>query len=316
LDRTLRSAQGQRGIAFEVIVVDDGSSKGTGRVVTTLGDDRVRIVRTERPSGAALARNLGAAEATGRWLAFLDDDDLWSPDKLAQQVEALSTSGSSWAYSGAVFINQKGQIRGGAPPPGPEEVTSLLPRYNPIPAAASNVIVAADVIAEAGGFDPDLLHMADWDLWIRIATGWGPPACVPAPAVAYRLHGGNFSVRPGSVRREIGEMQRRYPTVDSGRIFRHMGSLAIGSGRWSDGLRLLWTAALQGPTSSAIGELMRDGRLVLGTAMNAASRRLGRDPARAELRRHDRLVRADPNRAYKDEARTWLSDVTRVEDLL
>jgi glycosyltransferase involved in cell wall biosynthesis len=313
LMRALRSVQGQRDSEFEVIVVDDHSTDDTGRVAAALGDDRIRVVRSERPSGAAVARNLGSERATGRWIAFLDDDDLWAPDKLSQQVEALLGSGRSWAYSGAVFINSAGKIRGGAPPPSPDEVIALLPRHNPIPAAASNIIVATDVVAEVGGFDVGLMHMTDWDLWLRIAARWGPPACVRAPSVAYRLHVGNFSIRSEGVREEVGMMKLRHPTLDSTRIYRHMSSLAIGSGQWGEGLRLLWTG-LRGPDPYALSEVLQDGRLLLKTAATAAGRRLGLDPGRGESRRHDRLARSDPNRAYKDEASAWLDDLIARED--
>lgn len=306
--RALRSVQGQRDTEFEVIVVDDHSADDTGQIVAALGDDRVRVLRTERPSGAAVARNLGAEEATGKWIAFLDDDDLWAPDKLAQQVEALLSSGRSWAYSGAVVINGAGRIRGGAPPPSPDDVITLLPGYNPIPAAASNTIVATDVVAAVGGFDARLMHMTDWDLWLRIAAGWGRPACVQAPSVAYRLHHGNFSVRPKGIQREVAVMTMRYPTVDSTRIYRHMSRLAIGSGRWTDGLLLLWTA-LRSSDPYALRDVVDDGSLLLKTAANVASRRLGRDLGRRKSRRHDRLARSDPNRAYKDKASAWLDDL-------
>jgi len=308
LTRSLRSVQAQRGTSFEVIVVDDCSSDETGEVIASLSDDRIRVLRTERPGGAAVARNLGIGEAAGRWIAFLDDDDLWAPDKLAKQLEAMSRSGRLWAYSGAVFINPAGRIRGGAPPPSPDEVIALLPRYNPIPAAASNVIVAAEAIEETGGFDPSLIHMTDWDLWLRIAARWGPPVCAPAPSVAYRLHGGNFSARPAGIRNEVTAMKLRHPTVDSTRIYRHMSGLAIGSGRWVDGLSLLWSAVRE-PDRYGLDEIKQDGRKLLKTAVNVAGRRMGRDLDRVDRRRHDRLVKADPNRSYKNEARAWLDNI-------
>jgi len=308
LTRALRSVQAQHGTSFEVIVVDDCSIDETSEVIASLGDDRIRVLRTEQPGGAAVARNVGIGEAAGRWIAFLDDDDLWAPDKLAKQLEAMSGSGRLWAYSGAVFINPAGRIRGGAPPPSPEEVIALLPHYNPIPAAASNVIVSAKVIAETGGFDPSLIHMTDWDLWLRIAARLGPPACAPAPTVAYHLHGGNFSAQPAGIRKEVAAMKLRHPTVDSTRIYRHMSGLAIGSGRWAVGLRLLWTA-VRGSDRYGLDEIRQDGRKLLKTAANVAGRRMGRDLDRVDRRRHDRLVQADPNRSYKNEARAWLDDI-------
>jgi glycosyltransferase involved in cell wall biosynthesis len=108
LRQTLGSILGQRGVDFEVIVVDDGSSDDTAAAVAGLGDPRVRLVRHGRPLGVAAARNRGIAEAAGAWLAFCDDDDLWAPDKLARQLQAATQTGANWVYTGEVHIDADG----------------------------------------------------------------------------------------------------------------------------------------------------------------------------------------------------------------
>ena len=90
LSRTLASALAQRGVEMRVIVVDDGSRDETAAMLARVGDPRLTILRHEQARGVSAARNAGIAAATGEWVAFLDDDDLWSPTKLAEQVSAAT----------------------------------------------------------------------------------------------------------------------------------------------------------------------------------------------------------------------------------
>jgi hypothetical protein len=90
-------------------------------------------------------------------------------------------------YAGAVEIDDRGGILGGSPPPTPAALVSELKRMNPMPAGSSNVVVTTETFRSLGGFDERFRHLADWDLWLRLA-GTGLPASVPEPFVAYRLH--------------------------------------------------------------------------------------------------------------------------------
>src|SRR5262245_25673454 len=104
LPTTLRSALGQRGVDLELLIVDDASDDDTAAAAQALGDGRIRVIRLDKPSGVSAARNRGAAAAQGEWLAFLDDDDLWAPDKLARQLDAARESGRDWGYTGGVVF--------------------------------------------------------------------------------------------------------------------------------------------------------------------------------------------------------------------
>ena len=88
LAETLESLSAQTLADHEVIVVDDGSSDGTAERVGRLGDPKVRVQRLVRSAGVSSARNAGIQIARGTWLAFLDDDDVWSPHKLREQIAA------------------------------------------------------------------------------------------------------------------------------------------------------------------------------------------------------------------------------------
>ena len=97
LAATLDSVLAQRDVQVEVVVVDDGSRDGTADWLRSLDDPRVRVLRNETAIGTGAARNRGLHEVTADLVAFVDDDDLWAPDKLARQVAAIeATPGAGW----------------------------------------------------------------------------------------------------------------------------------------------------------------------------------------------------------------------------
>jgi glycosyltransferase involved in cell wall biosynthesis len=171
-------------------VVDDGSTDDTAASLARKHEERLRVLRNDTPQGVSAARNRGISHARSRWIAFLDDDDLWAPDKLAAQLHAVQTTGRRWVYAGDVNIDSDLRVLSGAPPPDPDTVVRSLDRYNAVPAGASNVMVSSEELERVGTFDPALRRTEDWDLWIRLARN-GPPAWVARPLVAYHFHARN-----------------------------------------------------------------------------------------------------------------------------
>jgi len=135
LRRTLRSILAQHLTDLEVVLVDDGSTDETPQI-TNGADPRIVVIRNQEPGGVSAARNRGIAAARGEWIAFCDDDDLWSPDKLSRQLMAAERTGAGWVYSGDVNIDDKLHVLSGGPPNDPQDVMALLPRWNPIPPVA------------------------------------------------------------------------------------------------------------------------------------------------------------------------------------
>ena len=166
---TLESALAQTLKDTEVIVIDDGSKDGTARVVQTF--PTVRYVR-QTNGGVSTARNHGAALAQGQFLAFLDSDDIWHPDKLRQQVQALEQHPDSVFYRTA-FTHQhddEERIRSGAErQDAPHRVTpDLLPSFLHPYFATSTVMVRKSAFDEAGGFDASLRIAEDVDFYLRV----------------------------------------------------------------------------------------------------------------------------------------------------
>jgi glycosyltransferase involved in cell wall biosynthesis len=260
---TLRSILSQRGVHLEVIVVDDGSSDGTGAMVDSMDDARLRLIRHERATGVSSARNDGVAAARGTWIAFCDDDDLWAADKLVRQCGAAAQVDSLWAYGGSVRIDTANAIISGDPPPAPEVLVGRLPFANLMPGGSSNAIVRADALADVGGWDTSLINLADWDLWIRLAR-LGPPACVVAPLVAYRIHHGNRSADTALILREARLLGERHGnTVDYGALHHYLAWVCLRSGRRLPALRHFVQAAAGG----RLGEVSRNLGPLLGARL-------------------------------------------------
>jgi len=263
LSRTLRSALRQERVDFEVIVVDEASNDDTPALLSALGDHRVRVLRHEFPRGLSAARNHGAEHARAEWLAFLDDDDLWAPDKLFRQVSAASEAGRDWAYTGSVNI-ENGRIVRSAPAPSEEEVVAALPRFPVLPGGGSNVIVRRKTFTQVGPFDTRLdCGGEDWELWIRLAKhGW--PAGVREPLMAKRIHSSNMFGETDRIVRATTVIQTLHDTpIDWGRMYQWLAERYLRQGRWLTALNMSTKAAAYGQVAGAAAMLLPHVRLRL-----------------------------------------------------
>ncbi len=200
IGETIESILNQTIPPTEVIVIDDGSLDGTAGVVRSFGA-RLKYERQEN-AGASAARNHGIALAKGEYIAFLDADDLWLPQKLEKQIALLERNPDlRWVYSDA-FIFADGQ---------PESTTRvgrhlklwsgnvfeplLLGNFIPSPTPVIHRAVFAQLNAFA-----QLTQCEDWEMWLRIAQYY-PLGVVPEPLARYRLSKVSKSHSCGSTRR-------------------------------------------------------------------------------------------------------------------
>lgn len=168
--RALESILTQTFRDFEIIVIDDGSADNLRAAVAQFEDSRIRCVSLPHRRGAAAARNAGITVSRGEWIAFLDSDDEWLPQKLERQVAALEQPGFDAAYSACLRqpgdappeVRPKGSLAGG------DVLDAFLARRHPI--TPSVVIVRRTALKRAAGFDEALPSAEDIDLWLRLAS--------------------------------------------------------------------------------------------------------------------------------------------------
>ena len=190
----LPGALAQQDVRHEVIVVDDGSTDETPARLRELGDERLRVIFHAQPAGVAVARNAGIASAQSEWVAFLDDDDLWSPSKLRQQLDRLQATRATFVYSDIVVVDEHDRLQHSHVAPEPDDlVKQLLARYV-IPGGLSNVVARTELVRRVGGFDERLSMTADWDFLLRLARAGAATRC-PGALLATRSHDGNMPMR-------------------------------------------------------------------------------------------------------------------------
>ena len=202
--KTIESVQKQTFTDYEIIVIDDGSTDRTKDVVSKIEDRRLKIL-TYQNAGAATARNRGIAQATGKYLAFIDADDLWTSDKLELQLEALQknpTAGVAYSWTTSVFLYKQKEVWYPCNPvlfEGNVYPKMLLGNFI---ASGSNPLIRQEAILSVGGFDSDLLHCEDWDFYLRLAAKW-EFVLVPKSQIIYRLSLTSKSLKTSSIEKSL-----------------------------------------------------------------------------------------------------------------
>lgn len=213
LRETIDSVLCQQGAAFELIVVDDGSSDDTQKLVESYGL-AVRYVYQPN-AGVSAARNKGVTIAEGEWLAFLDSDDFWLPGKLRLQLAYLAANpdlklcqtDELWIRNGARLNPRKYHAK-----PSGHCFPQLLERCLVSPSA---VMIHRDVFAEVGLFDEGLPACEDYDMWLRIGCRYAL-GLLPRPLIVKR--GGHPD-----------QLSRSVPVLDKYRIMALSKILRSGS---------------------------------------------------------------------------------------
>lgn len=203
---TVESVLQQTYKEFELLIIDDGSPDKSVEICQQFTDSRIKIIRQEN-RGLAGARNTGIRHAQGEYLAFLDSDDLWLPEKLEKHIEHLKNSPAvGISFCPSAFIDEVGQPRGTFSKPKLKDIEpSILLRDNPIGNGSAPVVRRAALegikyqdnlygTVEDFYFDESLRQAEDLDCWLRIAiqTNWQIEG-IPEALTLYRVNSGGLS---------------------------------------------------------------------------------------------------------------------------
>ncbi len=176
ISRAIQSILRQTYVWYEIIVVDDGSTDNTEERVREIGDNRIRYIRLEQNQGASYARNEGIRRCLYDYIAFLDSDDEWMPDKLELQMDKMRQSSEN---VGLIYCRMRsGKEKENICPSydGPMDVPlegnlfPLLLWRNII--GTPSILVKRVCLESIGGFNESLRCLEDWELILRIARKW------------------------------------------------------------------------------------------------------------------------------------------------
>lgn len=183
---TIQSVQKQTFTDFELIVINNGSTDQTLKLLNNIQKPCLKIFSYQENAKVAMARNRGISQAKGEFIAFLDADDIWAPDKLELQLTALRENPEAGlAYSWTCNMDEKGEnFASGHHVTFEGNVYAQLLAENFI-AHGSNPLIPIKVIEMVGEFDPTLAASEDWEYWLRIAAKWSF-VVVPKEQIFYR----------------------------------------------------------------------------------------------------------------------------------
>ena len=173
---------------FELIVVDDASTDDTQQKVAAIDDPRIRYIVQEKNLGECGTRNTGLDAAQGQYIAFLDSDDEWLPNKLEKQLNVFKTAPDDLGvvYSWLQVINDQGKIIRMRKPDISGDVKDYL-IYKNLIGTPSTVMIKKECIEPGLKFDTNLRCCGDWDMWLRISKQYRFEV-IPEPLTLYRDH--------------------------------------------------------------------------------------------------------------------------------
>ena len=255
---TINSILSQTHTNLEIVAVDDGSKDSSVELLKTFGE-KVRVIEQSN-SGPAAARNRGVQEARGEWIAFIDSDDIWLPEKLEKQL-AYTAPKYQWSYTDCVFMGGVNDGRRDSEFSVKHEgqILKHLVERNFI--GTSSILIRRDLYLDEGGFDEKLKSIEDWEFWVRIAAREAV-GFINEAFVKYRIHPSSSSRGTRStLPNHIQVIERIFAKDGPAKDFRHLlntskatsygicTEIAEEEGDYSFALRCAFNAARHQPAN-------------------------------------------------------------------
>lgn len=210
IEETLACVVAQSYSQWELLLVEDGSSDRTVSIieeyVRTNGEKRIRLIRQPENLGAARARNRGLKEAEGRYIAYLDADDLWVPEKLEHELAFMSEKNAAFAFTGYEFVDENGRRTG--------KVVRVPETLNYRQALKNTTIFTTTVMFDTEKIDKNLLEMPiikseDTALWWKVLRNGYIAYGLDENLVMYRRAGRTLSSNKLEAMRRIWNLYRK-----------------------------------------------------------------------------------------------------------
>ncbi len=192
IKETIESILNQTLSDLELLIINDGSQDSTLEIISTIQDSRIQVFSYPN-AGLAASRNRGIKHATTDYISFIDADDLWTPDKLELQFNALQENPqAAVAYSWTDYIDDSSQyLRRGSHITANGDVYAKLLVIDFLE-NGSNALIRKQALIDVGSFDESLPAAEDWDIFLKLAANY-PFVAVPAPQILYRLSSNSMS---------------------------------------------------------------------------------------------------------------------------
>ncbi len=206
LDESLGSVLAQSRPDWELLAVDDGSTDGSAARLAgwAARDPRIRVLATGGNKGAGAARNCAFERARGRYLAFLDADDQWHPDKLALQIEAMQRAGIP--FSCTAYLRRDNQT-------GRETVVGVPPLASRSALLKTNTVACSTAVIDRAHFGPrqmpELRRRQDFLFWLDLLHSTPAVLGLPTVLMTYRVHGQSLSASKRQAASDTWDMYRR-----------------------------------------------------------------------------------------------------------
>lgn len=225
---TIACVAAQTYVQWELLLVEDGSSDATVNIIEGImaerKDSRIRLIRQPSNMGAARARNRGLREARGRYIAYLDADDLWVPEKLEKELRFMREREAAFAFTGYEFADEKGKGTG--------KVVHVPESLNYRQALSNTTIFTTTVMFDTDKISKDQLEMPvikseDTALWFRVPRSGYTAYGLNENLVRYRRPGNTLSSNKLEALRRIWNLYRRAENLSLPRSAYHFCFWAV-----------------------------------------------------------------------------------------